>query len=142
VNDKKLPTGKAIIANGPAPSPALDEVLADQKAGKIGQKRELKEIGKDGIEDKVCRYAKGKGLVHRKFTAAGRRSVPDRVFYGGGGLVFWVEFKRKGKEPTHLQWGEINMMRERGLTVFVCDSVEDGKRLVDYMTAVFTSPPP
>jgi len=40
----------------------------------------------------------------------------------------WVEFKKKGKEPTPGQWSIIRMLRKQGREVWVEDDVENFKR--------------
>lgn len=83
------------------------------------------------IEFKVCAYAKSLGILCYKFTSPARRSVPDRLFMMPAAKgIFFIEFKRKGKVPTPAQEIEISKIRAQGVSVFVCDSVEDGKAAV------------
>lgn len=82
------------------------------------------------IESRVCDYATHRGMWVRKFTSPARRGVPDRIF-AYRGRVFWIEFKRAGEQPTKLQALEIKKMRAAGLTVYVCDSVTQGKKIID-----------
>jgi hypothetical protein len=46
------------------------------------------------------------------------------------GAVVWIEFKRKGKEPTELQWREIRLMLGAGLNVYWVDDLEDAKAVL------------
>ena len=73
------------------------------------------------LEGACGRVAKTAGWFHRKYKGPGRRSHPDRLF-ARGGLVFWVEFKRRGEQPTELQWLEICAMRAAGLDVYWTDN--------------------
>lgn len=82
------------------------------------------------IEEKVGKYAKNLGWWHRKFTSPANRSVPDRIF-AKNGRVFFIEFKRKGKEASDAQADEHKDMRKQGLTVYVVDNVVDGNRIID-----------
>lgn len=82
------------------------------------------------IEKSVCEYAERKGMWQRKFASPGRRGVPDRVF-GFNGRVFWVEMKSEKGVLSKLQEREISEMRKRGLTVYVCNSVSQGKKIID-----------
>lgn len=83
------------------------------------------------IEKKVCDYAKTLGILCYKFTSPARRSVPDRLFIMPAAKgIFFIEFKRKGKLPTPAQEVEIAKIRAQGVSVFVCDSVEDAKAAV------------
>lgn len=88
------------------------------------------------IEKHVCDFAKGKGCYVRKFTSPSHRSVPDRLFITPHGVVFFIEMKRKGEVPTAGQVVEIDKIRKMKVNVFVCDTVEDGKRIVDSMCDV------
>jgi len=83
------------------------------------------------IEQKVCDYAKSKGCLVYKFTSPSRRSVPDRMFIAPGGHVFFIEFKRRGEKPTAGQEVEIAKIKGKGGIVWVIDSVEDGKRVIE-----------
>lgn len=76
------------------------------------------------IERKCCALAKKHGWWHRKFKSPGKRSAPDRIFARPAD-VFFVEFKAPGKRPTELQAREIAEMHQAGLAVYVCDSVEE-----------------
>jgi hypothetical protein len=82
------------------------------------------------IEKRVCDYAKSLGMLVYKFTSPSRRSVPDRMFITKAGVVFFVEFKRKGEKPTVAQEVEIGKIRATGTRVFVVDDVEIGKDLI------------
>lgn len=82
------------------------------------------------IERKVCDYAKSLGILVYKFTSPSRRSVPDRMFITPTGVVFFVEFKRKGEKPTPSQQVEIEKIRKNGIKVFIIDNVEMGRELM------------
>lgn len=85
------------------------------------------------IEAKVCDYAKSKGLLAYKFTSPARAAVPDRMFITQDGRVFFCEFKAAGKKPTDAQAREHQRLRQHKINVFVIDSVEEGKVMVDVM---------
>lgn len=84
------------------------------------------------IEKKVCDYARSLYILVYKFTSPARRSVPDRLFIlpGGKGMMF-IEFKRRGEKPTAAQAVEIDKIRRQGSIVFVVDSVDEGKVILD-----------
>lgn len=84
------------------------------------------------IEAAVCKYAKSLGMLCYKFTSPSRRSVPDRMFITKTGVVFFIEFKRKGAKPTPAQEVEIAKIRQQGVKAYVADNVFDGKRFVDW----------
>lgn len=78
-----------------------------------------KDVQKPSVEK-----ARRQGFWARKFSATpGRTSVPDYIF-GKNGRVFFVEFKKPKGEATELQGKEHKLMRQHGLTVYVCDTLE------------------
>ena len=85
------------------------------------------------IEKKVCDYAKDRGYLAYKFTSPSRAAVPDRLFIGPTGHMWFVEFKQGGKKPTPAQEREHHRLRQQGVEVWVIDSVESGKEMVDAM---------
>ena len=85
------------------------------------------------IEEKVCAYARERGLLVYKFTSPARTAVPDRLFILPGGRVFFIEFKRQGQRPTAPQVREHARLEAHGVSVFVIDSVADGRALIDVM---------
>lgn len=83
------------------------------------------------IEKKVCDHAKALGILVYKFTSPSRRSVPDRLFILPDGKgVFFIEFKRKGGQPTEAQKVEIEKIRKQGISVYVVDSVDKGRCVI------------
>jgi hypothetical protein len=82
------------------------------------------------IEERVCTYAKEKGFLVYKFTSPARMAVPDRMFIKNG-KVWFCEFKRGGEKPSPPQEREHKRLRDAGVTVYVIDNVEDGKRMID-----------
>jgi c-di-GMP-binding flagellar brake protein YcgR len=85
------------------------------------------------IESKVCKYARDKGYLVYKFTSPQRRSVPDRIFISPRGVVFFIEFKRKGGKLTKGQEAEIERMAQNNAVVFVVDNVEQGYEAIRVM---------
>lgn len=83
------------------------------------------------IEHRVCDYAKSRRVLSYKFTSPARRSVPDRLFIVPGGRMFFIEFKRKGQSPTAAQAVEIGRIRLQRACVYIVDSVEQGKKVID-----------
>lgn len=91
--------------------------------------KNLNPLEKD-IEKRVCDYAKSLGMLVYKFTSPSRRSVPDRMFITKTGVVFFIEFKKKGQKPTDSQAVEITKIRVTGVPVYVVDDVAEGKKIV------------
>ena len=83
------------------------------------------------IEKKVCDYAKDRGCLAYKFTSPSRAAVPDRLFIGPTGHMWFVEFKQEGKKPTPAQERGHHRLREKMVEVWVIDSVDAGKKMVD-----------
>ena len=88
------------------------------------------------IEEKVNTYAKEQGYLVYKFTSPQRAAVPDRLYITPRGKVFFVEFKREGMKPTPAQQREHERLRDRGVKVWVIDTVQAGKDMVDEMRLV------
>lgn len=106
------------------------------------------ERSEKSIEQACVRMAKAANWESRKMNGLGFRDWPDRLFipppfknfrstYGAAtsrvlpkGERFWVEFKRKGGEPTPSQWKRINDLRARGECVNVIDNVEIFKEVL------------
>jgi hypothetical protein len=81
----------------------------------------------------VCSYARKKDLLVYKFTSPARAAVPDRMFITQDGRVFFCEFKAAGKKPTPAQAREHQRLRQSKVNVFVIDSVDEGKVMIDVM---------
>ena len=96
------------------------------------------------VEGSVCDYAKkAYGFIPYKFTSPARRSVPDRLLIGPGGLHFFIEFKAPGKLPTPKQVREIKRLISLGHLVYVIDNISTGKWLVDtFINAPYLAPAP
>ena len=88
-------------------------------------------IRESTIEKSFCAYAKSKGCLTYKFVSPGRRGVPDRLFVTPTGTVMFLEVKAPGKQPNPLQIREMHKLRERGVAVFWCDSVDECKECID-----------
>ena len=85
------------------------------------------------IEADVCAYARNKGVLAYKFTSPARAAVPDRLFIGPDGHVWFCEFKREGQKPTSAQDREHTRLRQQKVNVFVIDNVIEGKLMIDVM---------
>lgn len=85
------------------------------------------------IEAKIRDYAKSKGCLFEKFVSPGRRGVSDRLVTAPGGAMGFLEVKRKGKEPTKLQWANMAKRKQMGCVADWCDNVFDGCAFVDFL---------
>lgn len=92
--------------------------------------KKLNKVLEKDIEGPVCQYARDLGWLAHKFTSPARRSVPDRIFLGPGGSVFFIEFKAPGKRVTEKQGMEIDKLQALGHRVWIADSIAEGKKIV------------
>ncbi len=83
------------------------------------------------IEKVVSAYAMKLGWLTYKFVSPSNRGVCDRIFIRPNGEVVFCEFKREGKKPTKLQAHHHKQLREQNCTVWVIDSVELGKEMIN-----------
>lgn len=90
---------------------------------------DLPRIRESKVEKKCCEYAQGRGWWVSKFTAPGKKAVPDRVFVRNG-VVLFVEFKRPGETPTAQQAHRHKQMREKGANVTWVDNFADFKNYI------------
>lgn len=81
------------------------------------------------IERRVCDFAREKDMMAYKFNSPARAAVPDRMFIFKG-IVFFIEFKAKGKLPTSAQNREHERIRSHGAVVFVVDNEQVGKYVI------------
>jgi hypothetical protein len=84
------------------------------------------------MQAKVEEYARNAhDCLVRKMNGLGYRDWPDDMFITPKGRVFFLEAKRKGKEPTFLQWAMLNDLATRGVFAAWYDNVEEGISMVD-----------
>lgn len=87
------------------------------------------------IQTPVIAYARKKlGLRCDKLSAGSlyqASGLPDYIIWLRGGRPILIEFKRPGGKPTPLQLTTHKQLKELGYEVYVIDSVEEGKRLLD-----------
>ena len=103
---------------------------------KLRRRRRKGPLERD-IERAVSRYAKDRGIENEKYTSPNKRSVPDRIFYPGGGICTFIEFKALGCKPTEAQARDHARRRAAGYDVRVVDSIEEGRRVIDLWVALY-----
>lgn len=74
------------------------------------------------IEKKVCKWAEDHGIMTFKLGGSGDRGKPDRVFIGGGSIIF-AEFKRPGGKLRKNQQRMLDKLMNHGAKCYVFDSV-------------------
>lgn len=75
------------------------------------------------VENHLIKRCKELGWIQFKFTAPGRRGVPDRIVIGNGVTAF-VELKSDVGKPSEIQKVVIRRMRAAGATVYLCNTKE------------------
>ena len=83
------------------------------------------------IEQAICRYAKSVGILQFKFTSPNRAGVPDRIFLLPDRKVIFMEMKTPKGRLSRLQENEIRIIHKYGHSVYVVDSVEQGKEIIN-----------
>ena len=71
------------------------------------------------------------GGIAYKFVSPGRRGVPDRLVVMPNGVTVYVELKAPGEKPEPHQEREHQRLRERGHRVYVIDSLEGVRQLLE-----------
>lgn len=82
------------------------------------------------IEDWLTSKLSEAGFLHLKINVMGRRGWPDH-FYFGFGRVFLIEYKAPGEKPRPLQDYVIRQLLKRFIKVFVVDTLEAARELLD-----------
>jgi len=85
------------------------------------------------IQAAVSKYAKTLGiLVRRQYVrAGGARGWPDTEFYLPRGKTVHIEFKAPGGQPSKIQQKRIDDLLALGHLAYVCDNVDEGKRILN-----------
>lgn len=71
------------------------------------------------VEDYLVARCDQLGWIQFKFTAPGRRGVPDRLVIGDGVTAF-IELKSDVGKPSEIQKVVIGKMRNAGAVVYIC----------------------
>lgn len=83
------------------------------------------------VESPVVTRADKAGYYVRKVQWVGVKGAPDRLFARADRGEVYIEFKAPdGKPPTTRQKNEHKEMREAGIEVHVCDSIEDALKIL------------
>lgn len=79
------------------------------------------------IQGDVVAYARSLRIIARKLNFG--EGWPDYVFLFKGRVLF-IEFKRPGESPTHLQNQMRSILKAEGFRVEVVDSIQIGTQLI------------
>lgn len=87
----------------------------------------MRRLEKDTVEADVVRafdkVAHALKLIPVKITPLGVRGFPDKMYLGKNRVIFFVEFKRPGKKPRHLQKIWHRLLKKMGFNVYVVDKI-------------------
>ena len=83
------------------------------------------------IQRRVIDYARHKRVICYKMDAKNAIGVPDYLCLASSGDVFFIEFKQLGRKPTAMQVREHVRLMANNISVYVVDSVEVGKGVID-----------
>ena len=86
-------------------------------------------VGEGHVQKEVVAFAKARGWLCRKMKYEGRRGAPDYFFFGSGGRLLMIEFKRPKADAREQQRREHERLRSLGFEVRLVDDIDAGKRL-------------
>lgn len=91
------------------------------------------------VESHLVSRCKELGWIQFKFTAPGRRGVPDRIVIGNG-ITAFVELKSDEGRPSAIQKVVIRRMRAAGAFVYICHTKEAVDEALDEIASMRPSP--
>ena len=83
------------------------------------------------IERQLTLMAKSRGGIAPKFVSPSFAGMPDRLILMPGGMMAFAELKAPGMKPRPLQVTRHEMLRRLGFKVYVVDTIEKVKEVVD-----------
>ena len=88
------------------------------------------------IEQKLVKFVKSVGGLALKFVSPGTTGVPDRLILLPGARLAFVEVKAPGQKPRTLQLHRHDQLRNLGFKVFILDSVDQIKPLLENISPI------
>lgn len=83
------------------------------------------------IEQALVSTVKAQGGVCWKFVSPGTAGVPDRIILMPMGRIAFMEVKAPGERPRKLQLARHRLLRRLGFKVYVLDSIDDIKSIIE-----------
>lgn len=83
------------------------------------------------IESAVTNYAIKNGYFERKIKETSKKGFPDRLFISPSGIAIFIEFKATKGKITELQQLTINTLKDYKQLVFIVNSIEQGKEILN-----------
>lgn len=106
---------------------SIDDFVS--RASKTEAKK--KEVPEANIERSFVKYAKSCGVRAEKLVLLSGRGWPDRTVFCKEGIVFFIEFKRKGKKITPAQRIIKRILEKLGFDYYVCDEIGQAERILN-----------
>tara|TARA_R110000822_G_scaffold84867_3_gene199016 strand:+ start:1198 stop:1548 length:351 start_codon:yes stop_codon:yes gene_type:complete len=100
------------------------------------RKSKSEEISEADIEKEFCNYAKNKSCFALKLIYLNKKGFPDRTVLCGGGHIFFIEFKRKGKKQSPAQKITEQILKSFGFKYYVCDKKGQAESLLNLFLTV------
>lgn len=99
----------------------------------IAKKKRLKQkdVTEKKIEDDYCSYAKNNKCAALKLIYLNKRGFPDRTTLVPGGVIFFIEFKSKGKKQTPTQTLAQKLIESFGFKYYICDEIGQAEAILD-----------
>lgn len=88
-------------------------------------------------EKAVTKWAKQYGILPFKLKLDTNSGWPDHMYLLPKGIVAFIEFKRRGKEPRKLQTHRLTILHAYGYKVLVAD---DAKQAIQWLAAIHSPP--
>lgn len=85
------------------------------------------------VEALLVSGVKRMGGVAYKFVSPGNSGVPDRIVLMPGGMVYFVELKRKTGQLTTLQKRQIGRLQDMGCRVTVLRGIGDVRNFLSLL---------
>jgi len=83
------------------------------------------------IENKLVVETKNRRGIALKFISPSFAGMPDRIVLLPKGKIAFIELKRNGEEPRALQVSRHKMLRKLGFKVYVLDSKNQIKEILN-----------
>ncbi len=90
-----------------------------------------KEIPEANIEKEFVDYAKANHCAAEKLVLLVGRGWPDRTVLCPGGIIIFIEFKKKGEPLTAKQVLIKRLIKRLGFKYYVCDQIGQAEAILD-----------
>ena len=91
------------------------------------------------VEALLVREIRKRGGLAPKLVSPGTAGMPDRIVLMSEGRMAFVELKAPGKKPRRIQEKRISDLKALGYRVFVVDTFERVKEVIDAVQSASVS---